>query len=943
MKKVLFLTLFATVSCGQKPATKSFAPGTTVFTHRTQDTKLDRSAFNKSGVSTLTQTHYADNTENLLEISENLLDVAETAKDQGEKQIFIKLAESVRNAFYSNPQNYTTFDHTSSTYLELALGLAMNPLPGDTSVDLRSFLGGFLDDQYEKLSRALGELKFDFREQSGVPNPAWTIMQYEKLLLGFPSHLAKYKLEEGFLKQIEVRSREEYLPLLRTIRAQVRKVTPNQTPQQNIETLKTVAKECVALSPTFVEPILVRLDMAKAMADKISSLENLDQMFEMLFELWELEEFRTNFKEQKGAAQYLYKFFEEMTPEQRTWLREQNKNIIEIRKQSWWQKKWRNFKLIAASLTPWWAIKVAFSDDPIQLAIKMELAKAAISSVKGIQEIKSIMFEAVNFALIGGFDRELRSNSRLLINTMLETVRVNIDGIKQDPKMFLRQEGIEQVRVWLFDKKPHYVAVESANAKLTMKQNRFITVLDGASGEAIMSQLPKGAVVTNAQTLGRSLSLQAKRLKILDQDPRVNKGEVGYWEEVFTPLNKLMAIGGFRYMENGPRFTAFFRKVLGPRGDYDMDIFNYKDEKGIFSVPDRMFVTKDFTLATEVTRSSGVAASVHGIAELLRGASSLMFYFRDWVKNGFDENLGTRTYKGIEIFPKSSFYALGLGVAAVPLLNLTRDGFVGYGNSGALYEAPLLAPPTDEGRTMECPVFEGVPGANNKIDPVIAVALTSLTSHGRGDIVKSADIARFILAADQFVESTSGVENTSARPLIKEDNGFRSVMKQILCGRKSVRTLMIGLSNFLTSRMQYVDGGFAQAYSLTEKRIVPDFNKGKTIEGGIAEDRYLEDQLLVLQALSKVYSQWRGEAYRHIAVDTYHFLNTKMFDKNIGFYKKSESALTSQAADLRLMTLTLKTLDSIEKLLPPEDVEQFEFIRSQWRRQIREFASSIAN
>lgn len=942
MKKILFLTLFATVSCGQKPATKSFNPGTTVFTHRTQDTKLDRSALNKSGVSTLTQTLYADNTENLLEISENLLDIAETAKTQEERQTFLGLSESVRNAFYSNTQNYTTFDHTSSTYLELALGLAMNPLPGDTSADLNAFIGAFLDDQYEKLSRALGELKLDFPKLEGGSNPAWTIMQYEKLLLGFPKYLARFGLEEKFLAQIEERAHGQYLPLLRNARAQVRKVTLKQTPQQNVETLKSVAKECEALSPTFVGQILARLDVARTMADKISALENRDQMFELLFELWELEEFRANFKAQKGAIQYLYKFFEEMTPEQMAWLREQNKDIMTIRMESWWNRRWHDFKLLMTSITGWWGVKVIFSEDPIQLLVKMEQAKVAIS-IKGVEDIKSMMLGAINLALIDGFDMELRSNSRLLINTMLNTVRVNIDGIKQDPKTFLRKEGIEQVRIWLFDKKPHYVAVESANAKLMMAQNRFVTVLDDTQSKSTLSQLPKGAIVTNAQTLGRSLSLQAKRLKILDQDPRVNKGEVGYWEEVFTPLNKLMAIGGFRYMEDGPRFTAFLRKVRGPRGDYDMDIFNYKDEKGIFSVPDRLFVTKDFTLASEVTRSSGVTASVHGIAEMLRGASSLMSYFRDWVKNGFDENLGARTYKGIQIFPKSSFYALGLGVAAVPLLNLTRDGFVGYGNSKTLYEAPLLAPPVDERPTMECPLFEGVPGADNKIDPVIAVALTALTSQGRGDIVRSADIARFILAADQFVESTEGVENTSARPLIKEEDGFKSVMKQILCGRKSVRTLMIGLSNFLTSRMQTVDGGFVRAYSLSEKRIVPDPKEQMTGEGMTPEGRYLEDQLLVLQALSKVYSQWRGEAYRHIAVDTYHFLNAKMFDKNTGFYKKIESALASQSADLRLMTLALKTFDSIEKLLPPEDFEQFEFIRSQWRRQVREFAHSLAN
>jgi hypothetical protein len=146
---------------------------------------------------------------------------------------------------------------------------------------------------------------------------------------------------------------------------------------------------------------------------------------------------------------------------------------------------------------------------------------------------------------------------------------------------------------------------------------------------------------------------------------------------------------------------------------------------------------------------------------------------------------------------------------------------------------------------------------------------------------------------------------------------------------------MIGLANFLVSRMQLKDGGFARYYSLRENKIVAE----KVFEDSrrTAEARFLEDQLLVIQALRKVFDRWQGNVYKDAAIDTYFFMNSNLYNPKIGFYRFVDGEELERPLDLRLMAMTLETLSELEPLLNVNDRKQLNELFEVWSRKLIDF------
>src|SRR5690606_3747468 len=142
-------------------------------------------------------------------------------------------------------------------------------------------------------------------------------------------------------------------------------------------------------------------------------------------------------------------------------------------------------------------------------------------------------------------------------------------------------------------------------------------------------------------------------------------------------------------------------------------------EKNYFAVPDQIVVSRNFTVAKNTTRELGHMASVVGSAEIIRGASHMMYYFRDWVLNGYDQGLAKEQYQGFEVFPKDSFYALSAGVSSVPLRNLTRSGLMAYTFSGVEKDGSTFDSKPDYS-TEECPSLDSS-------DPIISAALFNVS------------------------------------------------------------------------------------------------------------------------------------------------------------------------------------------------------------------------
>lgn len=938
-----FVMLALLLACGQKAGTKKFLGGPSEFKPNTVDAKLDRKAISEKSVEALfvrpVGSYYLKTSDEILELSETLLDLSNGESDATRRLMFIQLAEKVRSAYYSNSNNYSTFDQNTSTYLELALGLAF-----DGPENLQNLVNSGLSQQQTVLSKALESLSLKLEPQvleknTPAPNVSSTIRAFESFLKSIPRTLINGHVQEKVVSGIQQTLEKDYLPLLVSARTQLEPLSVAHHPLENILRIESAISGFSILPKSFRDPLLKQIEPVKKLAQRIAQPKNEDELFDLLFELWSNPDMREKFKE---ASVELYDMLTSMSPEQIAWLKQYNLQIISGKSMidqssSWWKKMYQEF-LNQADLGQAKEDRILStkSTDAYELTFKLYYAKRQILKI-GLSKIIRDLERAVNVELISQLDAALRANASVLVSTVSEKIEAGVDesflNYKQNLKDILRTEGRLELGKRIFDKKSAFVAVEDSRSALLMnKDSRFLTVRNSNLRSV---NVPKGAIVSSSKTLGLALSLQAKRLILADSSEAVSKSSAQYNESVFTPLNKMMAIGGFKYMEkNLPRFAGLNRLIYGSSDGHEMDMFNYDIEKNYFSVPDGLVIEKDFKVLKNETRELGLQSTVGGNAELTRGAANMMYYFRDWVKNGFDKSFGKERYQGIEIFPKESFFALSMGVGSVPLRNLTREGLVGYTLNGVKKESSALNS-TKESASEECAVAD-----DN--DPVTTALLVNVSPSGHGDIVKSADIARFILAADTFIESTEGVEGTKAAPLQKVENGMKATLKAVRCGQKSLKALMMGLANFLVSKMQLTDGGFASEYSINNKKIVstlfvsPSGDKSRP-------NRQLEDQLLIIQALKKVFDRWQGMAYANLAVDAYHYMNRVLFSAKLGFYKVSELSSEDEKVDLRLMSMTLETFKSIEVIVPSEDIDQLNFLSNTWSQKLLDFSKIIKN
>lgn len=925
------LSVVILVGCGPQAKEKTFKQTELNLGPRLTDTKIDTSLIeSKSADSYFLRpgaSVYLGSSAEIFEFIETMYDLAAREVDPTRRKGYFDLAEKTRRSFYAEKLNYTTFDADSSTYLELALGLTYDSPPNP----LKDLIEGELTTQQKKLAEALNVLKLQFQPQEkGEVSIGATILEIATFLESIPAHLNASGVKLEISNQIAEKLTRDYIPILKKSSAELMIISESKSVVFNTAQIQQTLAGFTILPDQFIQPLLKELDPPKRIGSLLSNSTTAERIFDVLFELWSLP--NVNRSAFRSANEDLYNFLNELSPEDLAWLKEYNHLHIEFEEEpTWWGRRKISMKISAGQLR-----------SP-NLTTKLWFAKWAVEDV-GVENVKNMLSIAVNGALIREFDAKLRSYADLLVRMVATTVLAEVDksfkGILTNLKDVLRIQGKKELRARMFKSETEFHGIEDANARLTLSEDWKWKAESNKQNEFLRRglQADKEAVLTGSKTIGLAISTQLKRLMLRESLGMVDPKSDEYQQDIFVVINKLMAIGGFRYMESDrPRFNGLFRKIQGPNADYDMDMFNYDLEPGFFAVPDVIVIKDPFQVVPSETRSQGLLASVGGSAELSRGAGLLMYYMRDWVRNGFDAAMSLQQYQGVKIFPKDAFYALGMGVGSVPLRNLTRNGTIAFGNSGKTYESEVFAQPQDN-TTMNCPEPEGVRDAKDptaKPDPVIAAALVNITPGGRGDIVDIRDLARFVLSSDQFIRSTDNVERTTARPLKAQVNGFPVTLKAVMCGRRSVKTLMIGLANFMLSRMQLKDGGFARYYSLKEKKIIAErvFDDSHRTE----EARFLEDQLLVIQALRKVYDRWQGNAYRDSAIDTYYFMNAKLYSPRLGYYRFVDADEREQPLDLRLLAMTLETLSELEPLLAKGPRQQMTSMFEVWSRKLIEF------
>lgn len=430
-------------------------------------------------------------------------------------------------------------------------------------------------------------------------------------------------------------------------------------------------------------------------------------------------------------------------------------------------------------------------------------------------------------------------------------------------------------------------------------------------GKNKLSVKPRANVkgfASGAETLGASLAVAQLH---------VPEKKSARQAALVAPLVKLLAISGFRQAGSGKTFPSLLFPLDGPR-DEVFEIKNLLQGKTSFAVPDSFSASEGFVLDRKDQKAH---AGVGGQAELLRGISRQIRFHRDWEENLFDRTLGNIQVEDVvteiprgsvhfSVFPKDVVFALSVGSAAAILQNIIRD----------LSPAFLLLP---GGEQLWGNQYDQI--GEGKLSTV--AGLVNIEDGQRGRTVKTADIARYILALDEFLTATEGIENTKAKPLLEVGADGRTVLDQLLEARRYLRLFQMGLTNFLVYVAQDKDGGFHGSYTFD----------GKTMRE--PSPRSLADQVLAVRALVASARRLELATFSWAALDGYYFMNRSLWDKTQQFYATSldGSGARSGSAGLAEISATIRGIEELSPYMPGDVRAQWEQVNKPWVRALEDF------
>lgn len=527
-----------------------------------------------------------------------------------------------------------------------------------------------------------------------------------------------------------------------------------------------------------------------------------------------------------------------------------------------------------------------------------------------ITRIQHLLDRSINLYLLTELDQQIRNWGGLIGNIVHDKTMENLTSIAG-------AVGSEDKFTEYFSKMAYPIMgnmLFEGEGTLSALENSRIQLMVNARDQLTTKREVYSQFDTGAETLGVSLAAQYRRILELPEFEKKAPNSKDYYRVVFSQVNKMLSMIGFRTMDN-KLVPSLHRNFYGTRTELDVykyecspektekqqakkdrynedlrekktpspddyvdireDCKGYEDYiKNMYQIPDQMVIFGSFSPGSYKKYSS-----IRAQAEVIRGGSLMLNYFNDWRgPNDFDTGLGKETFSEIEVFPKHAFVNLAVAVSTAPIRGLQR------------VNSPLKLF-NSRGQEMQDWTQKGIPDFENP-DPnmsaeekadnqIIQAAIASLLENGPSKIIKIEDMAYFIVAIDEFLNATRGIENTQASVINPPDKKIKENMDMILKGRKLLRMMMFAMSNFMVSRMQDPDGGFWAQYEL---------NKSGT--GSILKDqpRSLEVQLSAIKALLAVYRNWGSEGALVSAVESYYFMNQRLWNPITSFYKVNENS-----------------------------------------------------
>lgn len=455
------------------------------------------------------------------------------------------------------------------------------------------------------------------------------------------------------------------------------------------------------------------------------------------------------------------------------------------------------------------------------------------------------------------------------------TLRSKIQGLAMNLKFMVRDEVISQLEA----KKAVFpqIVFEDFNKYASrylkewfFKQRNRIPLFEAQKIEfkkVAQSWVATGAALgeTSSNLIGASLSFASVQLN--SDYSTEEKNKIAY-----QVVNKLSAISGYQDYNMNPVDALMSPVIGGAKKKFNLrDIQNYNPLETTFAIPDKVFLAGQYKGHAEKNLYEP-NVSLEGQMRLLSAYAKLMNWFKNWKPTTFDNTLSPlrlNEFPQQEIFPKKELFKQSLSLSLSILKNLSAR----------------MAGPFDKnaGKAAGAIVY----GFN-----------------GRGEsqsIVRTYDVALTMEAVVDFCNSVEDIGEFN-------DPEIKSALAEIQSAVTQLKTLLTGLTLFVSTKLTLPDSGFAYGYNLHTQKVLN--NK-----------RTLIDQLQMQRALIKTGKFLNSDLLKLKAIDNYYFINKNLWNDAIGFYSETEggaqpliklSLLLESVESLKLIAVTLSDFSSTD-------------------------------
>jgi len=756
----------------------------------------------------------------LMNTFENLMTIGDLLNDPAIR----RRGHDLTRAFYANPDNTTSAQVKDSLYLEAALG--------EKKVVLLNLLRKKLTEIQatpEALAKTVREVQPIAASVNSKPLSLVSEV-IQNIMDAFVARLQANNASKDVWKALREDVNNKYRVPLSSLGRSLAQISASKSIAENAKYMRAV--KTLPLDAQLLAAIENEISSAVNLEKRLQGLNSTDEGVKVIMDVWLL-------LDAEGRKAQFYKFSPRLY------------NLLSLYSDE-------EIKILRDNT----------SYNPSKIMVRRTLQ--AVLKMYGVEELKKSILPALRKQVPVKFEEKLKSE----IAALPGMIEKKINSLLTDREKMIKQLLVgTNYREFFVD-----LSVKWGQKEIYAGQSRTV----GLERDRYRVESKKGGVInfspddsvsksaTTSSVLGSSLSMSGKRFDRVTEFENITYDNVAYYQMVMDVLNKIPALGGFKKIDDQIYPSFHVLKDAGNPFDRPLDIKTQAGSEFYYAVPDFIALRPPFLMDRERTQQYGIRFSVYNQAELLRGLSQMVEFFRDWHVNGFDVKMARYKLGDLIpdlpphlerelLFPKDKLFEYSLGIASIILENMKREG------SG-------LVMMNHEGQ-----VFYGDELERAKQAQTLLAGMVDVQLNDRDDTIRTSALSKYVIAMAKFVNAVESFENSRSKMLNEVTNGEKVLARRLKESVSQIRLLMTMMCNFLVHKMQRDDGTMDAQYSVKMRKV-------------ISSSRNFEDQVLAIQALLATGETLGMGVYVGAAYDTYFGLNRVFFNDEAGFYSASDRA-----------------------------------------------------